>query len=81
MNALASAMSSLGIISNKIDGLSEVQGPNWKASLKIPERDLRKKTSDVTNTKGNVFEDFCLKRKITILGRLLFLALSIFIFS
>jgi len=62
--SILTAVSSLGkTLSNKLDGLTEIQGPNWKASLKIPERDLRKKTSDVTNTKGNEFEDFCLKRK------------------
>jgi len=38
--------------------------PSWKANLKIPARDLRIKTSDVTDTKGNEFEDFCLKREL-----------------
>ena len=37
---------------------------DWKAKLKIPERDNRRKTSDVTDTKGNEFEDFCLKREL-----------------
>ena len=37
--------------------------PSWKQNLKLPAKDLRKKTSDVTDTKGNDFEDFCLKRK------------------
>ena len=36
--------------------------PTWKSNLKLPAKDLRKKTSDVTDTKGNEFEDFCLKR-------------------
>ncbi|XP_054715432.1 ATP-dependent RNA helicase me31b-like isoform X2 [Uloborus diversus] len=36
----------------------------WKAKLKIPPKDKRKKTSDVTDTKGNEFEDFCLKREL-----------------
>ena len=36
--------------------------PAWKSNLKLPPKDLRKKTSDVTDTKGNEFEDFCLKR-------------------
>ena len=36
--------------------------PAWKSNLKLPPKDLRKKTSDVTDTKGNDFEDFCLKR-------------------
>jgi len=38
--------------------------PSWKSNLKIPPKDLRKKTSDVTATKGNDFEDFCLKREL-----------------
>ncbi len=37
--------------------------PAWKSNLKLPPKDLRKRTSDVTDTKGNDFEDFCLKRK------------------
>lgn len=37
---------------------------DWKASLKIPEKDVRLKTADVTAVKGNSFEDFCLKRDI-----------------
>eukprot|EP00092_Neocalanus_flemingeri_P008912 GFUD01009587.1.p1 GENE.GFUD01009587.1~~GFUD01009587.1.p1 ORF type:complete len:437 (-),score=92.22 GFUD01009587.1:1957-3267(-) len=36
----------------------------WKAQLKLPPKDSRKKTSDVTDTKGNEFEDFCLKREL-----------------
>ena len=38
--------------------------PTWKSNLKLPPKDLRKKTSDVTDTKGNDFEDFCLKRNL-----------------
>jgi len=37
---------------------------NWKDKLKLPTKDLRMKTADVTNTKGNEFEDFCLKREL-----------------
>ncbi|XP_076457650.1 ATP-dependent RNA helicase me31b-like [Babylonia areolata] len=36
----------------------------WKAKLKLPPKDNRIKTTDVTNTKGNEFEDFCLKREL-----------------
>ncbi|CAE1255531.1 DDX6 [Acanthosepion pharaonis] len=46
---------------------SSVQNANdgsWKAKLNIPEKDHRIRTSDVTNTKGNEFEDFCLKREL-----------------
>jgi ATP-dependent RNA helicase DDX6/DHH1 len=37
---------------------------DWKAKLNIPAEDKRRKTTDVTNTKGNEFEDFCLKRDL-----------------
>ena len=37
----------------------------WKGQLKLPPKDNRVKTTDVTETKGNEFEDFCLKRKIS----------------
>merc|ERR1712123_230942 len=36
----------------------------WKTQLKVPPKDLRKKTSDVTDTKGNEFDDYCLKREL-----------------
>jgi ATP-dependent RNA helicase DDX6/DHH1 len=36
----------------------------WKAKLKIPPKDTRIKTSDVTDTRGNEFEEFCLKREL-----------------
>ncbi len=58
-------MNSLGFLTKKVDPVNEphVSAASWKANLKIPTRDLRKKTSDVTNTKGNEFEDFCFKRR------------------
>jgi len=36
----------------------------WKSQLKYPKKDNRVKTTDVTATKGNEFEDFCLKRPL-----------------
>ncbi|CAL1545526.1 unnamed protein product [Lymnaea stagnalis] len=36
----------------------------WKSKLNLPAPDHRVRTSDVTNTKGNEFEDFCLKRDL-----------------
>lgn len=45
-----------------LKGESNDQG--WKSSLKVPPKDKRIKTTDVTNTKGNEFEDFCLKRDL-----------------
>ena len=40
------------------------RGDNWKSKLNIPEKDKRIQTSDVTNTKGNEFEDYCLSREL-----------------
>ena len=40
------------------------QEKGWKSQLKMPPKDGRKKTSDVTDTKGCEFEDFCLKREL-----------------
>jgi len=37
---------------------------SWKNKLKLPPKDMRMKTSDVTDTKGNEFEDYCLKREL-----------------
>jgi len=37
---------------------------DWKSQLNLPAKDLRIQTSDVTNTKGNEFEDYCLKREL-----------------
>jgi len=36
----------------------------WKSQLKLPPKDRRMKTTDVTDTKGNEFEDYCLKREL-----------------
>ncbi|CAF5136687.1 unnamed protein product, partial [Rotaria sp. Silwood1] len=43
---------------------SFVDDLNWKEKLKLPPKDNRPKTSDVTNTKGHSFEDYCLKREL-----------------
>lgn len=37
---------------------------HWKESLALPARDHRPQTEDVTNTKGNDFEDYYLKREL-----------------
>ncbi|UYV83117.1 DDX6 [Cordylochernes scorpioides] len=44
--------------------LDVMQDQGWKANLKIPQPDKRKKTTDVTDTKGLDFEEFCLKREL-----------------
>ncbi|BES87524.1 ATP-dependent RNA helicase [Nesidiocoris tenuis] len=40
------------------------EGEEWKAKLKMPPQDKRVKTSDVTDTKGNEFEEFCISREL-----------------
>jgi len=45
-------------------GQVPVPQKGWKDNLKCPPKDLRQKTSDVTDTKGCDFEDFCLKRDL-----------------
>eukprot|EP00091_Calanus_sinicus_P008196 TRINITY_DN1990_c0_g1_i1.p1 TRINITY_DN1990_c0_g1~~TRINITY_DN1990_c0_g1_i1.p1 ORF type:complete len:119 (-),score=28.29 TRINITY_DN1990_c0_g1_i1:239-595(-) len=45
-------------------GMGQQDLKGWKSQLKLPPKDGRKKTSDVTDTKGNEFEDFCLKREL-----------------
>ncbi|KAJ1820346.1 DExD/H-box ATP-dependent RNA helicase dhh1, partial [Coemansia sp. RSA 2599] len=37
---------------------------DWKNSLKLPTKDTRPQTEDVTATKGNEFEDYYLKREL-----------------
>ncbi|XP_046854118.1 DEAD-box ATP-dependent RNA helicase 8-like [Xenia sp. Carnegie-2017] len=39
-------------------------GDGWKTKLNLPAKDRRVKTTDVTSTKGNDFEDYCLKREL-----------------
>ena len=36
----------------------------WKQQLSLPQKDTRYKTADVTDTKGNEFEDYLLKREL-----------------
>ncbi|KAL6748037.1 DEAD-box RNA helicase, ATP-dependent, cytoplasmic, partial [Haematococcus lacustris] len=42
----------------------EEAGEHWKEKLNLPAKDLRVRTLDVTNTKGNDFEDYFLKRQL-----------------
>ena len=50
-----------GLDASKTD---DVKAADWKSNLKIPPKDQRIKTADVTATKGNEFEDYCLKREL-----------------
>lgn len=51
-------------LSNKLEQAHLTDEQTWKSRLKIPDKDNRFKTSDVTDTKGNEFEDYCLKRPL-----------------
>ncbi|PAV74952.1 hypothetical protein WR25_10168 isoform B [Diploscapter pachys] len=42
----------------------EIKEDDWKSTIKIPPKDRRFKTADVTGTKGVEFEDFCLSRDL-----------------
>ncbi|CAG9831753.1 unnamed protein product [Diabrotica balteata] len=48
---------------NTVDYDNKVDDLGWKAKLKIPPKDRRIQT-DVTDTRGNEFEEFCLKREL-----------------
>lgn len=47
-----------------ISTTTDLDTPGWKTKLKIPPKDNRIKTSDVTDTRGNEFDEFCLKREL-----------------
>jgi len=59
-NHAASPVKPIG--SNQV--VKPTEDRSWKSKLNVPEKDRRKKTTDVTDTKGNEFEDFCLKRDL-----------------
>jgi len=48
----------------KVEAKSDAKAEDWKEKLKIPAKDARTKTADVTATKGNDFEDYFLKREL-----------------
>ncbi|KAK5477465.1 DExD/H-box ATP-dependent RNA helicase dhh1 [Exophiala xenobiotica] len=56
-DALASQLNKASLT----DGADE---SNWRDSLKIPTKDTRQQTEDVTATKGLEFEDFYIKREL-----------------
>ncbi|KAL2441454.1 ATP-dependent RNA helicase DHH1 [Exophiala dermatitidis] len=49
---------------NKTSLNDGAEDPNWKDSLKLPAKDSRQQTEDVTATKGLEFEDFYIKREL-----------------
>ncbi|XP_028412723.1 probable ATP-dependent RNA helicase ddx6 [Dendronephthya gigantea] len=61
-NNLATASSEN--ISNKALNMQRDGADSWKTKLNLPPKDRRLKTTDVTSTKGNDFEDYCLKREL-----------------
>ena len=69
--------STSGVNTNTIHANTKslVDDPNWKSKLKLPPKDNRPKTSDVTATKGHNFEDYCLKREL-LMGSFIFSLLN-----
>lgn len=57
-------MPGLNSISSQKGDVDKIDDIGWKAKLKIPPKDRRVQTSDVTDTRGNEFEEFCLKREL-----------------
>ncbi|EDV28433.1 uncharacterized protein TRIADDRAFT_51339 [Trichoplax adhaerens] len=51
---------------NNVRNANSKKTEDWKQNLHRPAPDKRIRTSDVTNTKGNDFEDYCLKRDLLI---------------
>jgi ATP-dependent RNA helicase DDX6/DHH1 len=51
-------------LKNKMADNNSQGGTGWKSGLKLPPRDLRVRTSDVTDREGKEFEDFCLSREL-----------------
>lgn len=63
------ASKSVNKSSKGVNGIPQQSGTKsdeneWKKKLIIPPPDRRVKTSDVTSTHGNEFEEFCLKREL-----------------
>ncbi|CAF4252293.1 unnamed protein product [Rotaria socialis] len=64
---LTVATTSTAIIDTNVsmsNAKSILDDPSWKEKLKLPPKDNRPKTADVTATKGHNFEDYCLKREL-----------------
>ncbi|EDW64560.1 ATP-dependent RNA helicase me31b [Drosophila novamexicana] len=53
-----------GILSDHQIATNLSDDMGWKSKLKLPPKDNRFKTTDVTDTRGNEFEEFCLKREL-----------------
>lgn len=70
MSAAAAPQQNINIMVGQVKDMNMVAnsgGPpqaGWKGQLTLPPKDNRVRTTDVTETKGNEFEDFCLKREL-----------------
>ncbi|KAG1688650.1 putative ATP-dependent RNA helicase me31b [Nymphon striatum] len=63
-NTVALKANGDGIVQSMPLASQENSDMGWKSKLNIPERDTRKRTSDVTDTRGIEFEDCCLRREL-----------------
>ncbi|ALC38298.1 me31B [Drosophila busckii] len=64
MAAGHSSLVNKGILSDHPIATNISEDMGWKSKLKLPPKDNRFKTTDVTDTRGNEFEEFCLKRPL-----------------
>ncbi|CAG8781420.1 3833_t:CDS:2, partial [Acaulospora morrowiae] len=53
-----------GNVSNQQPHVLSHESDSWKKTLRLPPKDNRPQTEDVTATKGNEFEDYFLKREL-----------------
>ncbi|PRT56008.1 ATP-dependent RNA helicase DHH1 [Wickerhamiella sorbophila] len=51
-------------MSELVEGMKAASLDDWKSQLKLPKKDTRPQTEDVTATKGTGFEDLDLKREL-----------------
>ncbi|GAM20363.1 hypothetical protein SAMD00019534_035380 [Acytostelium subglobosum LB1] len=64
MTSTSSTATTGGIGSSGDTVITVVDDNNWKDTLKLPKKDERKQTEDVTATEGNEFDDLHLKREL-----------------
>eukprot|EP00099_Drosophila_melanogaster_P014751 NP_523533.2 maternal expression at 31B, isoform A [Drosophila melanogaster] len=64
LNSGHTNLTSKGIINDLQIAGNTSDDMGWKSKLKLPPKDNRFKTTDVTDTRGNEFEEFCLKREL-----------------
>jgi len=64
MAAAVQTQHHLNSTGNGVSSPASKEDPDWRTKLILPAKDRRVKTADVTATKGNEFEEFCLHRPL-----------------